>query len=119
MRRSLATDVDRLLDAYPSSDPEIGILRKRAQKYATECGCAAGGAFLVASAVAAPIVLTLAGSWSPHPMLYAFLLVFVSSLAGKAAGIAMATARLRFLLAGLRRRSPLLGSEPCRAALNG
>lgn len=113
MRRAAAADVDRLLCSFADSDedPEIADLRNRAHSYATECGCSSGGAFLVLAAIVAPVVLSLEDAWAPLTVLWSLMLVAGASLAGKAAGIAVATAKLQLLRRSVQHRPAVLGGE--------
>lgn len=105
MRRTAAAAVDTLLDSFSDQDPDVARIRARAQRYASACGCASGGAFLIGAALAAPIVLTLAGAWTPVAVLSSLLGVLVASLVGKLTGIAVATTQLHLLRRNVRHRT--------------
>jgi len=119
MRHATAADVDRLLRSFPDEDPEVALLRTRTHSYATECGCSTGGAFLVLAVIAAPVALTLEDAWAPLTVLWSLMLVVSASLAGKAAGVAVATVRLQLLRHSLRHQPSVLGGEQCPPAPNG
>jgi hypothetical protein len=105
MRRAVAAAVDTLLDSFSDQDPDVARFHARAQRYASECGCASGGAFLIGAAVAAPIVLTFTAAWTPVAVLWSLLGVLVASLIGKLTGIAVATAQLHLLRRNVRHRT--------------
>lgn len=119
VRRVAAAEIDRLLAWFEDEDPDVVDLRDRARRYATECGCSTGGVFLVVAALAAPVVLTLEDAWNPVTVLWSLLVVAGASLAGKASGMVVATARLQLLRRSLERRTPLVGGERCPPVRSG
>ncbi len=92
-------------------------LNRRAGRYRTECGCAMGGAFLVAALVGWVAHVIDDGNFDAghvvRQVLVGALVVIACSIAGKGIGIGLA--RLRYVVVR-RRIHRLYGMEvsPCR-----
>ena len=96
--------VDALLVRLPPDDPDRVALQARASAYATECGCAMGGAFMAGATVLAVLYFSLAGELGVSSGAIAVAVVLVATLAGKGAGVALASLRLLLLRRSLSRK---------------
>jgi len=105
----LASSVDALAAGLPDSDPHRAALRTRAATLGQECGCAMSGTFLVTAAALVAGYFASMGSLNLVSGLSAVGFVFVASLAGKLAGLAVARLRLLTLRRKILRR--LSGNE--------
>ncbi|MEP7201678.1 MAG: hypothetical protein ABI894_03660 [Ilumatobacteraceae bacterium] len=87
-------------------DESLSELNRRANRYRTECGCAMGGAFLVAALVAWVAYVVVDGPHDTgHIVRQAFFgvpIVVACSIAGKALGIGVA--RLKYVVVRSRIR---------------
>jgi VIT1/CCC1 family predicted Fe2+/Mn2+ transporter len=106
VRKAIAKSIDQYLTSpltdRPVDDALAEHFRSRAGVLANECGCAMGGAFLVASAVVAAVYLFLFGHFTITAIVVSVAVTFASAMAGKAVGIGTACARLLLLRRQLR-----------------
>ena len=114
MKRA-ARQADALARLLPDTDPDKAAVRARIARLGTECGCAAGGAFLIAAGLLFTAYAVLFGQLSVRLALLGAVFVFVSSMLGKLAGVLAAVARLTVLrrrLASRVARRPDAPSQP-------
>jgi hypothetical protein len=104
MRRETAVEIGRLLASFPHEPPDADSVRARADRYVDECGCAAGGIFLIIVALATPVALFVSHSWSLPAILWFLFAVVTAPMVGKLTGIAFAILRLQSLRRQLQRR---------------
>ena len=104
MRRETAMAIEKLLARFPGEPPDAVSVRARVQRYVNECGCAAGGIFLVVAVPAALAALIVTGSWRLPVALWSLFAVGAAPVAGKLTGIAVAMLRLQLLRRRLQRR---------------
>jgi VIT1/CCC1 family predicted Fe2+/Mn2+ transporter len=106
VRKAIAKSIDQYLTSpptdFPVDDAAAERFRSRAGVLVNDCGCAMGGAFLVASAVAAAVYLFIFGHFTITAIVVAAAVTFASAMAGKAVGIGTACARLFLLRRQLR-----------------
>ena len=86
MRRETAVAIDWLLASFPQEPPDADSVRARAERYVNECGCAAGGIFLIMAALAALVALIISDSWRLPVVLWSLFAVVAASIVGTAAG---------------------------------
>jgi hypothetical protein len=106
VRKAIVDSIDEYLrsspDGHPVDDAAAERFRSRAGVLVNECGCATGGAFLVATAVAAAAYLFIFGHLTATAVAIAAAVTFASAIVGKAVGIGAAGARLLMLRRQLR-----------------
>ena len=100
MLQGAARRADALASQLPDTDPDKASVRARIARLGSECGCAAGGAFLIAASLLVVLYAVLFDRLSVRTVVLGAGFVFVSSVLGKLAGILTAVVRL----AVLRRR---------------
>lgn len=100
MRRTVLA-VDSLL--APRADAEGRVLRARARAYARDCGCAMGGAFMLAGLLVSAAWLATSGIGVARALLAGALILGATAL-GKATGLLIATVRLALLRRSIPRR---------------
>jgi hypothetical protein len=107
MRRSESV-LDRLLRSLPDEREQLRPYVDRAKALSNECGCAMGGAFMVAALVLVIGYEVVAGWAGPSNVLVRVLrdaaIVFGAGVAGKLTGIGIARVRLVWLYRELRVR---------------
>ena len=96
--------VDVLLARLPADDPEWATLHSRAAAYSTDCGCTMGAAFLAAALLLAVAYFAFAGGLGFRSGLTGLAFVLVAALAGKLAGLLLASLKLALLRRSLSRR---------------
>ena len=109
MRRKTGIAIEGILASFPDEPPDAVLVRAHVRRYVNECGCAAGGIFLVLAAVAVLITLIVTDSWRLPLLLGSTLAIVAASIVGKMTGIAIAALRLHSLRRRLRRRVLALG----------
>ena len=77
----------------------------RSARYNRDCGCAAGGMFMVAAMLAVLIYLAVAAAFTIGFVSAGIAFIMISSLLGKAFGLTMASVRLELLRRSLSRRA--------------
>jgi len=107
MRRAESV-LDRLLRSLPDEREHLRPYVDRAKALSSECGCAMGGAFMVA-ALALVIGFEIVNAGSPHSSVIVRVLrdaaiVFGAGVAGKLTGLAIARVRLAWLYHEIRVR---------------
>jgi hypothetical protein len=109
MRRKTGIVIEGILASFPDEPPDAVSVRVRVHRYVNECGCSAGGIFLVLAAVAVLVALTVTDSWRLPVLLLSMFAIATASIVGKMTGIAIASLRLHRLRRGLQRRILSLG----------
>ena len=104
MRHKTALAIERLLASFPREPPDANTIRARTERYVNECGCAAGGSFLILAALAALVAVIVSHSWRIPVVLWCLAAIVAASIVGKLIGIAIATVRLQLLRRRLHRR---------------
>lgn len=94
---SLADRVDALAQRLPHDDPRRGALRTRIAALANDCGCTAGGIFLVVATVVAVGYFVAGGRLGIGEVAAATGLVLVACFIGKGLGLGIARLRLLWL----------------------
>jgi hypothetical protein len=97
-------EVERLLVELPAGDTERAELRAQANRYATECGCRAGGFFLAVSIVLVPAWILVTGNFGARTLAEGAAVVLAATVVGKAGGMLVGRVRLALLRASLARR---------------
>lgn len=103
VRTSMA--IDELVMQLALEPAARSDVRGRMARYNRDCGCAFGGAFMIASLVLVVIYIAVTGSVSFSAIGAGVGFVIVSSMLGKAAGLALASVRLGLLRGSLVRRA--------------
>lgn len=96
-----ADAVARLL---PDTDPSKATDRARIARLGNECGCAMGGAFLIAASLLFAGYAVVFGELGVRLVVFGVVFVFVASMLGKLIGILIAIARLGVIRRGLAGR---------------
>jgi hypothetical protein len=99
-----STEIDQLVGQLALESSERLDVKARMARYNRECGCSLGGLFMVAALLAAPAYIVVTADFSIGAAGAAIAFVFVSSLLGKALGLAVASVRLEMLRRSLSRR---------------
>jgi len=101
----------RMVNAYPEHTSHILQEMERVKQLSVECGCSMGAKFMLASAVIVGIYLVFFGKFMfPQilvDVLIGFIIIFISSAAGKVLGIGLAKLRLAQLYRSLQARYPI------------
>jgi hypothetical protein len=105
MRRT-SVAIDELAAQLALEPAERRDVLARMARYNRECGCALGGAAMVAALLAALAYLLATETFGVGVAFAAVAFVFGCSLLGKAVGLLVATARLALLRRSLSRRRP-------------
>jgi hypothetical protein len=110
------------MNSFPNDEPERLRYVDAVKKYRNECGCAMGARFLAAAIAIAAIDFFLWPDFSigvVKKILWAALLIFTSTIAGKFAGIGLARIRLALLYKSLRAQYKAKEDKPCPHAPSG
>jgi hypothetical protein len=101
VRKAIAKSIDQRptspLPGRAVEDTAAEHFRSPVGVLANECGCAMGGAFLVATAVIVATYLFPFGHFTATAVVVATAVTFASAMAGKAVGISVACVRLLLL----------------------
>ena len=97
--------IDRLATELGLEPSERVEMQARMTRLNRDCGCALGGATMAAALLAAVAFMVATTSFDVATIAAAVAVVFVSSLLGKAVGLAAASLRLELLRRSLARRS--------------
>jgi hypothetical protein len=97
MLKRAARQADALARLLPDTDPDKAAVRARISRLGAECGCSAGGAFLVAASLSFLAYAVFFAELSVRLVVLGTGFVFACSMLGKAAGILTAVARLTVL----------------------
>jgi hypothetical protein len=100
MLKKAARRADALARQLPDTDPGKATARACIARLGNECGCAMGGAFLIAASLLVAAYATFFGEIDVRLVVLGVVFVFVASMLGKLTGILIAIARL----AVIRRR---------------
>jgi hypothetical protein len=100
MLKRAARRADALARLLPDTDPGKATARASIARLGSECGCAMGGAFLIAAFLIAAAYAVFFGDLGVRLVLLGVVFVFVTSMLGKLTGVLIAVARL----AVIRRR---------------
>ena len=109
MRDKTAQVIERLLASFPREPPDANAIRARTERYVNECGCAAGGSFLILAALAALVAVLVSHSWRLPVALSCLAVIVAASIVGKMIGIVIAMVRLQLLRRRLHRRIMAMG----------
>ena len=115
MLQKAARQSDALASQLPDTDPDKASIRARIARLGHECGCAAGGTFLVAATLLFVVYAALLGELDVRLVVLGAAFIFVSTMLGKLAGILTAVVRLAVLrrqLAHRVGRVPVAPSQP-------
>jgi len=104
-------EIDQLVGQLALESSERSDVKARMARYNRECGCSLGGLFMVAALLAAPVYIVVTADFSIGAAGAAIGFVLVSSLLGKALGLAVASVRLEMLQRSLSRRVRRLPGE--------
>jgi hypothetical protein len=113
-RRSMARTsvaIDQLVGQLALESSERSDVQARMARYNRECGCSLGGLFMVAALLAAFAYIVVSADFSIGAAGAGIAFVIVSSLLGKALGLAVASVRLEMLRRSLSRRVRRLPGE--------
>ena len=94
MLQKAARQSDALASQLPDTDPDKASIRARIARLGHECGCAAGGTFLVAATLLFVVYAALLGELDVRLVVLGAAFIFVSTMLGKLAGILTAVVRL-------------------------
>lgn len=106
-------NLPRVLKAYPEQTSHILHELERIKQLSAECGCAMGAKFMLGSAGVVGIYFVFFSEIVFPKILIdvfiGFIIIFVSSAAGKILGIGLAKLRLAQVYKSLRARYPIQG----------
>ena len=94
MLKRAARRADALARLLPDTDPGKETARACIARLGNECGCAMGGAFLIAASLLFAAYAVLFGELGVRLVVLGVVFVFVASMLGKLTGILIAVARL-------------------------
>jgi len=103
MRRTSAA-IGELVERLALDPAERRVVQARVARYSRECGCAFGGACMVAALAAAGILLALEPDFTFASVAACIGGVLAAGIVGKALGLLGASLRLAALQASLERR---------------
>jgi hypothetical protein len=94
MLKRAARRADAVARLLPETDPGKATARACIARLGNECGCAMGGAFLIAASLLVAVYAVVFGELGVRLVVLGVVFVFVASMLGKLTGILIAVARL-------------------------
>jgi hypothetical protein len=104
MARTSAT-IGELADQLVLDRSERAEVQRRRARYHRDCGCAMGGAFMVAALLTSAVYIVVTARFAIGVIGAGIGFVIVCSLLGKAFGLVLASLRLELLRRSLARRA--------------
>lgn len=119
MLKKAARRADTLARLLPDTDPGKATARASIARLGNECGCAMGGAFLIAASLLVTAYATFFGELGVQLVMLGVGFVFGASMLGKLIGILIAVARLAVIRRRLGRHVASLVDATTQPAAGG